>query len=125
MIALLLVTAAIAHILPMALPAWFGGKAVTWEYICYGFEATVLWLAVAAGIRSKWYRWGGWAVCFYGVFESSQRWGCRLLLPLERPLNLPEGVHVCDAAGIPTTAFSPVAIALVAAVVAAAHNKHV
>lgn len=125
MIALLLVVAAIAHVLPMSLTQWFGGKAVTWEYVCYGFEATALWLSVACALskKAKSIRYGGWAVCAYGVFESSQRWICRLALPMGQPLKLPEGVHVCDAAGISTTAFSAFAIALVASVVAATSHK--
>jgi len=118
----LLLVAALAHLAPAALSVYFGGTEAAWQYACYGVEACALWLCVAAMLRGA-LRWTGWSVCAYGVFESVQRPMCRLLLPMDRAPNLPDGVNLCDAAGIPLTVLSPIAIALVATVVASTTSR--
>ena len=122
MIPLLLLVAALAHLTPAALSAYLGGTEAAWQYACYGVEATALWLCVAHSLRGG-FRLPGAAVCAYGVFESVQRPACRLLLPMDRAPNLPDGVNLCDAAGVSMTVLSPIAIALVATVVAATNSR--
>ncbi len=114
----LVLVAALASLAPPLFASWFGGTVGAWYYVGYGLEATALWLALAL-IGKGPYRWALWAVCAYGIFEAIQRWGCRLMLPMDKAPNLPPGVNLCDAAGLPLTVLSPIAVAFVAAAVAA------
>lgn len=124
MIPALLIVAALTHSAVDWFTVWFGGTKAAWAYVMYGAEATALWLALCAYIDSRQYhaliRWSGLAMCAYGVFESSQRWACRLMLPMDKAPSVPS---VCEAAGIHTVMFTPVALALVAWVVALSSNR--
>lgn len=124
--ALLLLVAAVAHLLAEPIAIGLGHKVYAWETVLYGIEAMSLWLfvaSVACWIRPKPSRWALWAVAGYGVFESSQRSVCRVLHPMDRPLRLPDGVYACDAAGLNTSILSPLAVALVAVVIAATSHR--
>lgn len=102
------------------LMSWAGvGSAKAWAYVGYGVESMALWLAVAVQHRKGPHRWAMWAVCSLGVFMALQRSACRLMFPMDKAPKLPEGVNLCDAAGLPLTALAPIAIAFVAAFVAA------
>lgn len=114
----LLLIAALSSLGYPLMAEWFGGSLTAWAYVGYGLEAMALWLALAMFGKGR-ARWALWAVCAFGVFEALQRSACRLMLPMDRPPNLPPGVNLCDAAGIPLTVLAPVAIAFVAAFVAA------
>lgn len=119
-----MLVAAATHLMLSYLPDWLGGTQAAWAYVLYGIEATALWLALCRFIELRQYhaavRWPGLALCAYGVFESSQRWACRLMLPMDKAPNVPS---VCEAAGIHTVIFTPVALALVAWVVALSSNR--
>lgn len=116
MIPALFIVAALASLLPGVLASFHGTEAA-WDNVFHGLETMCLWLAVSRYMSGR-FRWAGLAVCCYGVFESSQRWACRIVLPMDKPPSLPNGIHLCDAAGVPMTVLSPLAICLVAVVVA-------
>lgn len=114
----MLLVIAIAHLGPEYLSGAHGGTEAAWEVVCYGIEATCLWLwlALHTGLPSR----AELAVIAFGAFESIQRPLCRAMLPMDRAPNLPDGVYMCDAAfGIPVSYLSPVLlVAVIAAVVA-------
>lgn len=114
----LLLLAAAVHLGVEYAPGLWGGTQRAWDYVAYGLEALLLWLLVARLARRHPMRWPVWAVCAYGVWESAQRAGCRLLLPMDRPPELAEGQTICQAAGVPGWAIAPAVLALVAASVA-------
>lgn len=124
MIPILLIVAASVHLALEHFHGWFGGTSAAWAYVLYGAEATALWLALARMIDgqqlARAIAWPGLALCAYGVFESSQRWACRLMLPMDKAPGVP---NVCEAAGIHTVAFTPVALALVAFVLSVSNNR--
>jgi len=115
---LLLVLAALVHLGTEYAPGLWGGTHGAWHYVAYGFEALCLWLFVAHMASQTAWRWPVWAVCSFGVWESVQRAGCRLMLPMDRAPQLADGQSICQAAGVPGWLLTPAVLALVAAAVA-------
>lgn len=116
--AALLLLAAAVHLGAEYAPGLLGGTAGAWHYVAYGLEALLLWLLVAHLVRRHALRWPCWAVCAYGAWESAQRAGCRLLLPMDRPPELLPHQTICQAAGVPGWLLAPAVLALVGAAVA-------
>jgi hypothetical protein len=115
---LLLLLAGAVHLGIEHAPGWWGGTPAAWAYVGYGLEALCLWLLAARLVRNSPARWPLWAVCAYGAWESLQRAGCRLMLPMDRAPQLSDGQTICQAAGVPGWAIAPAVLALVAASVA-------
>lgn len=104
-------------------PALWGGTPAAWHYVGYGIESLGLWLLVARLAPQNEWRWPLWLLSAYGVWESMQRAGCRLLLPMDRAPKIENGQTLCDAAGVPGWQLTPAVLALVAAVIAQRNYK--
>ena len=112
--AALLLLAAAVHLGAEHAPIIWGGSAGAWHYVAYGLESLLLWLLVARLVRTHPMRWPIWAVCAYGVWESLQRAGCRILLPMDKAPALSDGLTICQAAGISGWLLAPAVVALIA-----------
>ena len=90
------------------------GSRAAWAYVFSGVETAALWAAVGSTTTSLAVR----AVAAWGVFEGAQRPICRLAFPMDRPVKLPEGMNLCDAAlGVDMSLVSVAAALFVAALV--------
>jgi hypothetical protein len=112
----LLLIAAVAHIGPESFARLFGGRVGPWETVCYGIEATLLYLYAMA--RTGRPTRGELAAAMYGAFEAVQRPLCRPLLPMDAPAGLKHGQYLCDVAtGFPVSMLSPIVLFAVLLVV--------
>jgi hypothetical protein len=109
----LLALLAIVHVASADIAAALGHSAAAWDTVLYGVEAGALWLYVAVTARLPVVT----ALAAWGVFESVQRAGCRLLHPMDTPVRLAQGEYLCDAAGVSTSWLSIVAVCCLAVVV--------
>lgn len=106
--------AALVYFLPEHVAAMLGQSQAAWEYVAYGVEAALLWLAVGLSVRGFPLRF----VSLFGFFEAMQRPVCRLCFPMDRAPKLPQGQTLCDVAlSLPTILVS-VPAALFAAALA-------
>lgn len=106
---LLLLLAAVVHLMAEDVAQMLGWRAAALETVLYGLEASVLWAVVGACASSRLVA----LTSVYGLFESVQRVVCRPLHPMDRPLVLPEGVSTCGAAGVDTDRLSALALCAV------------
>lgn len=123
---LLLVIAVAAYLLPEPIAEHLGHFTGAWETVLKGVQTTALWL-FAVAVATRWTTsrrlttsmagavmvTGGW----YGAFHSVQQALCRAAHPMTRPVNLPKGQFLCDAAGYETAHLTLIATCLVVIVV--------
>ena len=108
----LLAIVAVAHLGPDVAVFVAGGAHVAWETVCYGIEATLLYLyaLTRTGPMTR----GELAVIAYGVFESIQRPLWRAMLPMDRPQGLKPGQYAGDlVTGFPVSMLSPILLCAV------------
>ena len=96
-----------APLLPEVLAVSFGHSERAWEYVLRGAETcalivAIVWIA-APRCRNALERRAVFLSSSFGMFENGQRPACRLAFPLDRPVGLPDGQYLCDAAGLKTS----------------------
>lgn len=109
----LLLVAAVAYLLPEHV-SMLGGTQAAWEYVAYGLESAALWLVVGLTVKQLAVR----CVALWAMFEAVQRPVCRLVFPMDRPPEIPQGQNLCDAAlGLPLSFLSVFAALFAACVI--------
>jgi hypothetical protein len=85
------------------------------EYVAAGIEAAALWAACA------WLFWGRYAsaVCMWAASEAYMRTSCRLQLPMNAPVQIPDDQTLCTAIYGPAAFWVSMLMACCAAFLAA------
>ena len=96
-----------ATLLPEVLAVSLGHSERAWEYVLRGAETCALIAAIsllaAPRCENARERRALFLSSAFGVFENGQRSVCRLAFPMDRPVGLPDGQYLCDAAGLRTS----------------------
>lgn len=112
----LLLICAVAHLGPEVGHRLFGGIVGAWETVCYGIEASLLYLYALT--RTGPITRGEVAAVAYGMWESIQRPLWRPFLPMDKPAGLKPGQYAGDVVtGLPVSMLSPILLLLVLLVV--------
>lgn len=112
----LLLICAVAHLGPEVGQRLFGGIVGAWETVCYGVEASLLYLYALS--RTGALTRGEIAAAIYGLWESIQRPLWRPFLPMDRPAGLKPGEYLGDVVtAFPVSLISPILLLLVLLVV--------
>lgn len=109
----LIIIAALSAFAPGVLSAGLGGTETAWFYVCSGLESAFLWCF--AGLTTSFMT--ARVIAAWGMFEAAERPVCRLIFPMDHPVELRPGQGLCDAAfGFPMSlagAFAALGVAVV------------